>query len=71
LFVFFQLGDDSFGQEFHGVLKSNKINTDYVLITDGVPSGLAFITVAENGEMSLVDICNAGFKVFFPCSVLI
>jgi sugar/nucleoside kinase (ribokinase family) len=52
------LGDDSFGQEFHGVFKSNKINTDYVLITDGVPSGLALITVAENGERLLVDICH-------------
>jgi sugar/nucleoside kinase (ribokinase family) len=38
------------------VLKNNKINTDYVLITDGVASGLALITVAENGERSLIDM---------------
>jgi sugar/nucleoside kinase (ribokinase family) len=44
------LGDDSFGQDFLGVLKSYKINTDYVHITDGVPTGLAHITVAESGE---------------------
>jgi ribokinase len=51
--VLFQLGNDSFGQDFLCVLKNNKINTDHVHITNGVSSGLAQITVAENGERQL------------------
>jgi sugar/nucleoside kinase (ribokinase family) len=54
-FVFFQLGDYSFDQDFHGVLKNNKINTDYVHLTNGMSSGMAQITVTNKGERRLVD----------------
>ncbi|PNF17811.1 Ribokinase [Cryptotermes secundus] len=57
-----RLGNDSFGQEFHRALKDNKINTDYVLMTDGVSSGLALITVAQNG----IAIVNAAPAVTNP-----
>lgn len=54
--VLFQLGNDSFGQEFLDSLKNNKINTDHVHITKDVSSGMAQITVAENGERLLVYV---------------
>jgi len=54
--VLFQLGDDSFGQDFLGSLKNNKINTDHVHITKDVSSGMAQITVAENGKRQLVYV---------------
>jgi len=54
--VLFQLGNDSFGQDFLGSLKNNKINTDHVHLTKDVSSGLAQITVAENGERQLVYV---------------
>lgn len=58
-----RLGNDSFGQEFHRALKDNKINTDYVLMTDGVSSGLALITVAQNGENAIVIVAGANNKL--------
>ena len=54
--VLFQLGDDSFGQDYLGTLKNNRINTDHVHITKDVSSGMAQITVAENGERQLVYV---------------
>jgi sugar/nucleoside kinase (ribokinase family) len=61
----FQLGDDSFGQDFLGVLKSNQINTDYVNITNGVSSGMAQITVADNGERPYNTVFNkSSFSLF-------
>jgi Sugar kinases, ribokinase family len=48
--VLFQVGNDSFGQDFLGSLKNNEVNTDHVHITKDVSSGLAQITVAENGK---------------------
>jgi len=54
--VLFQLGDDSFGQDFLGSLKNNKINTDHVHITKDVSSGMAQITVAENGKRHLIYV---------------
>jgi len=54
--ILFQLGNDSFGQDFLVSLKNDKINTDHVHITKDVSSGLAQITVAENGERQLVCV---------------
>jgi len=54
--VHFQLGNDSFGQDFLVSLKNNRINTDHVHLTKDVSSGLAQITVAENGERQLVYV---------------
>lgn len=54
-----RLGDDSFGQDFLGSLKKNKINTDHVHITKDVSSGMAQITVAENGENAIVIVPGA------------
>lgn len=54
-----RLGDDSFGQDFLGSLKNNKINTDHVHITKDVSSGMAQITVAENGENAIVIVPGA------------
>jgi sugar/nucleoside kinase (ribokinase family) len=54
--VLFQLGNDSFGQDFLVSLKNNKINTDHVHITKDVSSGLAQITVAESGKRQLVYV---------------
>jgi hypothetical protein len=63
--VLFQLGNDSFCQDFLCILKNNKINTDHVHITNGVSSGMAQITVAESGERRLVCVC-CRFIVDFP-----
>jgi sugar/nucleoside kinase (ribokinase family) len=62
--VLFQLGNDSFGQDFLGIFKNNKINTDHVHITNGVSSGMAQITVAENGERRFM--CSVGLLWISP-----
>ncbi|XP_021916225.1 ribokinase-like isoform X2 [Zootermopsis nevadensis] len=57
------LGDDSFGQDFLEALKSNKINTDFVHITNGISSGMAQITVSDNGENTIVIVAGANNKL--------
>ncbi|XP_011310075.1 ribokinase [Fopius arisanus] len=53
------LGSDIFGEEYLDLLKSHDINTNHVKLRENVSSGIAHITVAENGENSIVIILGA------------
>lgn len=54
-----RLGDDVFAKEYLEELQSGGINTKHVTITKGVSSGMAQITVADNGENQIVIVPGA------------
>lgn len=49
-----KVGNDSFGKQAIQSLKNEGINIDFVTTDSGLPSGIAMITVDENGENSIV-----------------
>ncbi len=49
-----KIGNDIFGKQALRQLKDEGINTDYVAVDPENPSGVALITVDENGENSIV-----------------
>ncbi|XP_008551445.1 ribokinase isoform X1 [Microplitis demolitor] len=53
------LGSDIFGEEYLQILKSFKINTNFIKIRKDVSSGVAQIMVADNGENSIVIVLGA------------
>ncbi|SMC91259.1 ribokinase [Pedobacter nyackensis] len=48
------LGDDSYGNALINHFRENQINSSYIVQEAGVPTGTAFIFVAENGENCIV-----------------
>jgi len=48
------VGDDAHGQALRSGLRADGINTDFVRVDTAVSSGVAFITVADSGENSIV-----------------
>ncbi|XP_069693445.1 ribokinase isoform X2 [Periplaneta americana] len=54
-----RLGDDSFGHDFLQALKNYNVNTEFVHLTEGISTGMAQITVAENGENTIVIVVGA------------
>ncbi|XP_059485750.1 ribokinase-like [Neocloeon triangulifer] len=54
-----RLGDDFFGREYLKALQENKIDIKGVKLTEGQPSGIAQITVADNGENQIVIVPGA------------
>ena len=54
-----QLGNDSFGKDYIKSLASNGVNMENVKLTDNVPSGMAQITVANNGKTYIKDFYNS------------
>ena len=48
------LGDDSHGKELIGHFQKNNINVANINLQKGIPTGTAFIFVAENGENCIV-----------------
>lgn len=53
------LGSDTFGQNYLEVLKKENVNASYVQIQKDKQSGIAHITVAENGENCIVIVPGA------------
>jgi ribokinase len=49
-----KIGDDLFGNQTTGILKKEGIDTGYIVKDSGLPSGIALITVDEEGENSIV-----------------
>jgi len=47
-------GNDLFGNQMTGLLKKEGINTKYIVKDDVLPSGIALITVDEQGENNIV-----------------
>jgi ribokinase len=54
-----KLGNDSFGHSTVKNFKDNGVNVDYVSIIDNVPSGVAPITVNDQGDNSIVIVSGA------------
>jgi ribokinase len=53
------VGDDAFGPDLLGFLRSNRIDTDVIEKRDGTPTGTALITVDDSGENSIVVVPGA------------
>ena len=49
-----RVGDDNFGHESLQLLRQEGINTDHVSLTAGAPTGIAMISVDDNGENSII-----------------
>lgn len=56
---YFQLGDDHWGEKYKKHLNQVGVNVTHVQITPGVTSGIAQISVAENGENQIVIVPGA------------
>lgn len=54
-----KVGSDSFGQQYIDNYKANGIVTDYVSVTTEVPTGIASITVNEQGQNSIIVVGGA------------
>ncbi|KAK2576297.1 hypothetical protein KPH14_005662 [Odynerus spinipes] len=53
------LGSDSFAQDYLEILKKENVNASYIQIQKDKHSGVAHITVAENGENCIVIVPGA------------
>jgi ribokinase len=49
-----KIGDDMFGSETTGILKKEGVDTRYIVKDPDLPSGVALITVDDEGENSIV-----------------
>lgn len=58
-----RIGGDSFGQELIGNLQISGVQTDHVFLDETVNSGVAMITVADNGDNQIVVISGANGQV--------
>ncbi|KOB72371.1 Ribokinase [Operophtera brumata] len=53
------LGDDQWGEKYKKHLNQVGVNVTHVQITPGVTTGIAQISVAENGENQIVIVPGA------------
>nr|CAD7411420.1 unnamed protein product [Timema poppensis] len=58
-----KLGDDVFGRDYLETLRKNGVNTDYVRISKTSATGMAQITVADNGENQIVIAAGANHEL--------
>lgn len=58
-----RLGDDVFGQQSLENLKQEKVDTRFVTLTPGTPSGVALITVDQAGNNAIVVAPGANAKL--------
>jgi ribokinase len=58
-----RVGDDDFGQRLLNGLRQHKVNTKFVIVTEGVASGVASILVDRAGENSIVVAPGANARV--------
>jgi len=57
------VGDDAYGKEAIKGYKLDNINTEYIKICKGVPSGVAMITIADNGENAITVAPGANARL--------
>lgn len=57
------VGDDPAGAHQMQALQREGVDTSYVLVDNGVPTGLAFITLTDDGENSIVVGLGANAKL--------
>jgi ribokinase len=58
-----RVGGDDFGTRLLNGLTQHKVNTNYVTLTEGAPSGVAMILVDKKGENSIVVAPGANAKL--------
>ncbi len=58
-----RVGDDEFGSRLLAGLKTNHVDTRFVTITEGASSGIAVITVDDQGENAICVSSGANFRV--------
>ena len=58
-----RVGDDAFGAKLIEQLKSEGVNTEYVVVTSNEASGLAVVSVDDHAENSIVVVPGANAKV--------
>ena len=56
------VGTDDFGTQLLDFARTNHVGTDHIVRHTGLPSGTAMITVADNGENSIVVVPGANGK---------
>ena len=54
-----RVGNDSFGESLLNTLQQDRVDTSTVLRTEGIASGVAFITVADTGQNNIVVVPGA------------
>lgn len=57
------VGDDAYGAEAIKAYKDDGINTEYIKISKGVPSGIAMITVSQKGENAIAVASGANAEL--------
>lgn len=57
------MGSDQWGKNYKEYLKSNGVNVSYVNLTPNETTGIAQISVAENGENQIVIVSGANSKL--------
>jgi ribokinase len=57
------VGNDSYGDESVKGYKLDNINTENIKICKGIPSGIAMITIAENGENAIAVASGANAEL--------
>lgn len=57
------VGEDAYGQDAIKNYKLDNINTENIKVCKGVPSGIAMITIAENGENAITVASGANEKL--------
>lgn len=57
------VGDDAYGEEALKGYRQDDINTAYVKICKGIPSGVAMITIAESGENAITVAPGANARL--------
>ena len=60
-----KVGNDQFAQSLKDNLKNNGVNTDYVSVDPGRPSGIALIAVSKSGENSIIVAKGASGALSF------
>ena len=58
-----KVGNDGFGQQYLENYQSSGLVTDYVSVTDEAPTGIAAITVDEQGQNSIIVVSGANFAM--------
>ena len=58
-----KLGKDAFGNHIIEVLKEANVNVDYVLRSDKANTGLAFVSLKEDGKIISYNHERAGLKL--------
>ncbi|XP_075220745.1 ribokinase-like isoform X2 [Lycorma delicatula] len=64
-----RLGDDNFGKEYFDLLKKHNVNTSHVMITSGISSGVAQITVSESEGDNYILIVEGANGLLSPMDV--